>query len=251
MELFGENKMNFKKVLNLRGVTLIELLIALTILGLAIGAIYRLFITQSKAYEVQDQAVEIQQNIRSAEAILTRQLRMAGYDDDNTSITVTRPVFPGDRLNVRDDAVTIQYEDVNGGPVIKTVTFLRLIPPNDNNKCPNSNPCLELQVYNNDGSSDVLNNNLSGVILDNLTDLNFTYGIDTNDDGVVDNWVLAKDVAGSGGSVVAIQFTLGATSERSDRAKQGQDIQEFKVVSPRILTSRVSLRNPMMKHILR
>ena len=77
------------------GVTLIELLVALAIFGIVIGAIYRLFIVQTKAYTVQDQAVEVQQNVRSAMEILLRDLRMTGYDDDSTAstITITTPIL--------------------------------------------------------------------------------------------------------------------------------------------------------------
>ena len=66
------------------GVTLIELLVALVICGVAIGAIYRLFIVQTRAYTVQDQVVEVQQTVRSAMEIMLRDLQMTGYDDDST-----------------------------------------------------------------------------------------------------------------------------------------------------------------------
>ena len=55
-----------------KGITLLELLVALVICGIIIGGIYRLFIAQSKAYTVQDQVVEVQQNIRNAMEILLR-----------------------------------------------------------------------------------------------------------------------------------------------------------------------------------
>jgi prepilin-type N-terminal cleavage/methylation domain-containing protein len=55
---------------NKRGITLIELLIALILCGIVISAIYRLFIVQTKAYTVQDQVVEVQQGTRSAMEIL-------------------------------------------------------------------------------------------------------------------------------------------------------------------------------------
>ena len=70
-----------------KGVTLIELLVALVICGVVIGAIYRLFIVQTRAYTVQDQVVEVQQNVRSAMEIMLRDLRMTGYDDDSTAST--------------------------------------------------------------------------------------------------------------------------------------------------------------------
>ncbi len=236
-----ENKMDLKKAANSNssGITLIELLIALVILGLAIGAIYRLFIAQNKAFSVQEQVVETQQGIRLAEAVLTRQLRMAGYDDDNTSaVSVSNAVFPGDSTStVKDDAVTIRYEDVlvvsSGSafvtnPFIKKVTFLK----NGSN--------LEQQVDN----AGVLPNT-TDVLLENVTALNFTYGIDTNLDGAVEEWVSAATAAllPTNARVVGIRFTL---TTRPDPTKP--DVER---ISPRSLSTRVLLRNPMIKDIIK
>lgn len=62
-----------------RGVTLIELLIALVMSSILIAALYRVFISQQKIYTVQDQVVDIQQNLRIAIDQMTREIRMAGY----------------------------------------------------------------------------------------------------------------------------------------------------------------------------
>jgi prepilin-type N-terminal cleavage/methylation domain-containing protein len=62
-----------------RGVTLIELLIALVISSILIGALYRTFIGQQKTYIVQDQVVDMQQNVRVAINKMMREIRMAGF----------------------------------------------------------------------------------------------------------------------------------------------------------------------------
>jgi len=92
--------------INRRGITLIELLVALVICGLVIAGIYRVFVAQSKTYTVQDQVVEVQQNIRSAMEILLRDLRMTGFDSDSVTskISIANPIIPGDH------SVTINYE---------------------------------------------------------------------------------------------------------------------------------------------
>jgi prepilin-type N-terminal cleavage/methylation domain-containing protein len=53
-----------------KGVTLIELLVALVICGIVVAAIYRLFVAQTRAYTVQDQVAEAQQNVRNAMELL-------------------------------------------------------------------------------------------------------------------------------------------------------------------------------------
>jgi prepilin-type N-terminal cleavage/methylation domain-containing protein len=61
-----------------KGVTLIELLIALVISGILIAALYRGFISQQKIYSVQEQVADMQQNARVAINRMMREIRMAG-----------------------------------------------------------------------------------------------------------------------------------------------------------------------------
>jgi len=62
-----------------KGVTLIELLIALVLSSMLTAALYRIFISHQKIYTVQDQVAEMQQNVRIAMGQMTREIRMAGY----------------------------------------------------------------------------------------------------------------------------------------------------------------------------
>jgi len=62
-----------------KGLTLIELLIALILSSILIAALYRIFISQQKNYTVQDQVVDMQQSLRIAVGQMTRGIRMAGY----------------------------------------------------------------------------------------------------------------------------------------------------------------------------
>ena len=94
--------MEIKIKFNIKGITLIELLVALVIGGIIIAGIYRVFIAQGKAFVVQDQVVETQQNIRSAMEIILRDLRIAGFDGDNTPLTTS--ITPG------ANTITIFYE---------------------------------------------------------------------------------------------------------------------------------------------
>jgi len=96
---------------NRKGITLIELLVGLVICGLVVAGIYRVFVAQTKAYTIQDQVVEVQQNVRSAMEVLLRDLRMAGYDDDNASSTIiiTDPIL----RPVAQTSITVSYENYN------------------------------------------------------------------------------------------------------------------------------------------
>lgn len=65
--------------MNQRGVTLIELLIALIISGILVAGVYRTFLTQQNTFAVQEQVVDMQQNVRLAINRMTREIRMAGF----------------------------------------------------------------------------------------------------------------------------------------------------------------------------
>jgi prepilin-type N-terminal cleavage/methylation domain-containing protein len=65
--------------MNRKGITLIELLVALTISGILVAGVYRTFVSQQHTYTVQEQVVDMQQNVRLAINRMTRELRMAGY----------------------------------------------------------------------------------------------------------------------------------------------------------------------------
>ncbi len=81
MKSFGKNKGKCTLSLEIdRGFTLIELLVAMAV-GLALlGAMYGVFTMYNKTLGVQEQIAEMQQNTRVAMDLMTREMRMAGYD---------------------------------------------------------------------------------------------------------------------------------------------------------------------------
>lgn len=211
---------------DLKGVTLIELLIALVVLGLTVAGIYRLFISQTKAYTLQDQIVEVQQGIRIAMDILLRDLRMAGFDDDslNSNVSVLTPIIVG------NESITVSYEyDAN---TLYTVSYI----------LDNGTLYRELLITKDDGSSTSNRESL----LENVDRLEFMYGVDGNDDkamddrnsdGVIDenDWITSDTVISENAKVVAVKVLLSARPQEINS--------DLKVISPRIMTSTVTLRN--------
>ncbi|PIV24526.1 MAG: hypothetical protein COS40_01850 [Deltaproteobacteria bacterium CG03_land_8_20_14_0_80_45_14] len=204
--------------INRRGITLIELLVALVICGLVIAGIYRVFVAQSKTYTVQDQVVEVQQNIRSAMEILLRDLRMTGFDSDSVTskISIANPIIPGDH------SVTINYEYDDTHRHEITYSLL------------NGNLTRQLTIFPDVGPSSSTTEN----ILENVEALDFTYGVDTNDDGTLDAWVSAGAIGTA--KVVAARAALTAKPDQTNT-----DVKNW--VSPRTLTSAVTLRNQCLR----
>jgi len=214
--------MQNRRHLDTKGITLIELLVVLVLTGLVIGGIYRVFVAQTRAYTVQDQVVEVQQNIRSAMEILLRDLRMAGYDNDSltSKITIANPIVV-DSIN-GDHTVTVNYEydDTHRYEVTYALNNKQLT--------------RQLTIFPDVGASTTTTDTL----LENVESLNFTYGVDTNDDGSLDSWVSAGAVGMN--KVVAVRVALTANPDQTN-----PDVKDW--VSPRTLTSAVTLRNLCFK----
>ena len=77
--------MNYLKKNPENGFSLIELLFALAIFLVVLGAIVSAFISQRKSYDVQEDVSEMTQGARSAMAMLSTEIRQAGYDPANIS----------------------------------------------------------------------------------------------------------------------------------------------------------------------
>jgi type IV pilus assembly protein PilW len=71
-------KQNFRH--SNQGFTLVELMVAMVVSLLALGAIYSTFLNQQKSYVVQGETAAMHQNIRAAMFYLQREIRMAGCD---------------------------------------------------------------------------------------------------------------------------------------------------------------------------
>jgi prepilin-type N-terminal cleavage/methylation domain-containing protein len=205
----------------MKGITLIELLVVLVIGGIVVAGIYRVFVAQAKVYTVQDQVVEVQQNIRSTMEILLRDLRMAGYDNDSTSPPeITTPLL----TPVQNSDITVSYEYFDTTLAQNqrhTVRYWRDAPSSR----------LFRQITRNPPDDTT-----TETLLENVDAFIFTYGIDTNEDGAIDNnnWIDAAAVGTS--KVIAIHVLLTARSDQTN-----PDVQ--RMVVPRTLESIVTLRN--------
>jgi type IV pilus assembly protein PilW len=62
------------------GFTLIELMIAIAIFGIASAALYTSYQHQQDSYLIQEQITDLQQNLRAGMFFLTQGIRIAGYD---------------------------------------------------------------------------------------------------------------------------------------------------------------------------
>lgn len=62
-----------------KGLSLIEMIIALVIAAIIIAGVYRTFTVQQKTFVVQEEVSEVQQSVRAVMDLITRDIRMAGF----------------------------------------------------------------------------------------------------------------------------------------------------------------------------
>jgi len=73
-----------------RGLTLVELLVALTIMGIVMTSIVNMFVSMSAGYTAQNGVADLQQSIRAVMGLMVQEIRMAGFSsvsDDRFGIT--------------------------------------------------------------------------------------------------------------------------------------------------------------------
>ncbi|MBU4463389.1 MAG: prepilin-type N-terminal cleavage/methylation domain-containing protein [Proteobacteria bacterium] len=91
------------------GFTLVELLIAMTIGLIILAALSSTFLIQRKTYDIQEQIVEMVQTARAAMDMMTREIRMAGYDP--TGAGFDGITYDADQLEIKAD----MYQTNNTG----------------------------------------------------------------------------------------------------------------------------------------
>ncbi|MCJ7540191.1 MAG: prepilin-type N-terminal cleavage/methylation domain-containing protein, partial [Desulfobacterales bacterium] len=127
-----------------QGFTMVELLVAMVVALLAMGAIYSTFLNQQKSYVVQGETAAMHQNIRAAMFYMQREIRMAGCDPlgsasagislaeaKATSIRFTEDVSGGAGSNsdgdVGDPNEDITYSLDGNGNLVRTDNNVSLV----------------------------------------------------------------------------------------------------------------------------
>jgi prepilin-type N-terminal cleavage/methylation domain-containing protein len=109
-----------------KGVTLIELMIALVISTILVGGTYSIFMSQQRTYVLQDQVVGAQQDGRAALTIMAKDIRMAGMLTGVDGFTVygaTEAITPANSSTAPDQIrVVYAAEEFTAGGNPVTVT---------------------------------------------------------------------------------------------------------------------------------
>jgi len=119
-------------VRNRRGTSLIEILIALVIMGIVTTAIFELYVTQHQGYIAQEDVTNVQQNGRAAIDEITRHIRMAGH-------RLPLELDPIEAANTNPDTITLTYRADD----CETYLSAPMPQPSSELKCGSDISCFE------------------------------------------------------------------------------------------------------------
>lgn len=157
------------KMMQENGVTLVEMLVAMTIGLVVMAAIYSTYTSQQQQYLVQEQVSGMQQNLRASVYFIARETRMAGYD-------------PGQGGNF---GITDIKLDGNGD---STLTFTADF--DDSGTIPGAGDTIAYSIFDfgGDGITDLARNDGGGnqLLAQGVESLGLAYAFDQDGDGELD-----------------------------------------------------------------
>lgn len=118
------------------GFTLVELMVVVLISGILMGATYSFYRSQQRSYIAQEDVAEMQQELRAAMEIMTREIRNAGHDEDPSNsagagFTIAGPYETRFTMDLTNDPGT-GGPDGDTGDANENVRF-RFAPASDAN----------------------------------------------------------------------------------------------------------------------
>ena len=177
-----------------RGFTLVELLVAMGLSAVVMAAVYSAYRSQQQSYIKQDLVAAAQQNLRAAMYVMTKDIRMAGFDP--TDLTNSSNAFG--ITDARGDTLTFTSDlDGSGGAPGggETITYSlngNILERDDGggNQDVAENIVAVGFAYSydeaNDGLADISAGGFTVWAVDSDGDGDLDTSIDTNDDGVID-----------------------------------------------------------------
>ena len=179
-----------------KGFTLVEIMVTLAIMAVVMAGVYLTFYSQQKSYTVQEQVAEMQQNLRGAMYLMSKEIKMAGCNPTGQA-QAGIVTAAADSINFTMDLWGKSTDD----------------PPNGSISNPNENITYALVDFSGDQAMEIIRtDNNSGigpqVVAENIDSLNFVY-LDSNGNVTTD---LLR--------IRSVQITVVAKTDQADRQKR-------------------------------
>jgi len=119
------------------GFTFIELMIALLIMGFLLTAIYRVFTSQESMFRAQEQAAEMQENIRATTEFLHQEMSWLGYSVSDLAVVyagASQIIYKSNLPNTGSTVSFIRYTyDATNESIMRAVESTLVGAQNNNN----------------------------------------------------------------------------------------------------------------------
>jgi prepilin-type N-terminal cleavage/methylation domain-containing protein len=177
---------------NQSGFTLIELIVAMVIAGLLLAVMVMAFTGQSRSFNTQQEISTLQEDMWAALQVLSRDIRMAGYDPTGKAAPLTTPAgkYADEFIYEASSTAFDAFQDINGSspglPPNGTLT-----DPEEHIRYSFTTPAA--------GSTASLTRSTNGVaanVIDNLTHVGFDYRIITKSGNNPWTWVWKNTATG-------------------------------------------------------
>lgn len=210
-----------------RGVTFVELMIAM-LLGLFLtSSVYFMFAKTKQAYRYQNALAQVQEQGRFATDILTQSLRLAGFPGDD--------VPPGNKIEGTDgptDSVTVRYRNNVDCRDIATagIAINRFRINAGNLEC--SGDGIDWDIY-----------------VRNVEDMQILYGEDLDNSGLANRYVTAIEGPNWNNVVAArVSLLVRSTDNAVPQAEEYQDLSGIRMAAPdrrlrKSFVTTIALRN--------
>ena len=182
------------------GFSLIELLAGILISAVLLASLYSVFFSQQEAFSAQEQIAEMSQNIRAAQDLMTREIRLAGYKTSTST-------FSGIATATSDSIRILADLNQNGDTA-------------DENE--------DITYTYNSAAKQICRNGVGLPVADNITSLSFLY---TLKDGTV------TSAPANPADIRKITLSITARTNHPDRSGSYRSITLSSDVTPRNLAS--------------
>jgi len=182
-----------------RGVSLIELIIAMAIGTIIILGITTVFSNSKKSSTVQNGLSRVQENGRYVIEFLTRDIRMAGFPQGAGPLAFNQ-VTTTEGIANAPDQITLQYNP----PTAATADCTGVLVDPIVNK-------YDIQL-NANGNPGLFCNNVE--LIEGIDSIQILYGMDTNNipDGVANSYIPANNIANRWARIVSVRLAILANS---------------------------------------
>lgn len=191
-----------------KGLTLIEIMVAITISLALLAGVIQIMIGNKVTYRTLDSLSRLQENSRAATEILLRDIRMAGFP---RTLFAGAPITGCDRETTAcadgdaGDTLTISYQS--------NIDCLGNITP--------AGVAVNLYYINNNNLLCLGNGNVTPqVLVEGIEDLDILYGEDINDDDTIDRYLAAGSLNLQMPRVVGVHINISTRTVNDNVALQ-------------------------------